>query len=376
MQLDINIVCTSLIRLGRLVYDWVMVDQELSLFHDTTPVLSISELMAHLPSPEHLWAIDNAQAWLDAMRSLYQNVNPQLLSTLSLTPSLRSLFQDFLEDHLSKKRGGPTPQQLRLLLHPIQAMLCNARQILSCFSDALNTRSDDFPALTKQSTFGHLNEVRSLLRKWHNLNKLHDQQPDSEISRTNLVLYHLMSMSAVTNFPEIERLARREGHDGTYLALIVLHKHCIYHREEAIFHSGQVFRLVRSMPWNRRPSWWAAAIYRATLVLFADCVSRKDPNFPKCDDVMHGNLPVAVDQLTLEDPAAQAYLWQGQGVPVLTRTDGNGSVDLESPSEVLGHAIKTLEEGAILGIVDGIKRKLKALGTYWQIQGFFAPGHV
>ena len=136
MQLDINIVCTLLIRPGRLVYNWVIVDQELSLFHDTTPILSASELLTPLPSLDMLWSITNAEDWLSGMQSVYNNVNPQLFPTQSSTPSLRDLFQDFLEDKLSGQQSRLSPQQLRLLLHPIQAILCHVHQLLSCFHGA------------------------------------------------------------------------------------------------------------------------------------------------------------------------------------------------------------------------------------------------
>ena len=53
----------------RLAYNWVMVDQELSLFHDTAPMLSITDLRCPLPSPELLWQSPNAERWLAATQS-------------------------------------------------------------------------------------------------------------------------------------------------------------------------------------------------------------------------------------------------------------------------------------------------------------------
>ncbi|KAI1081372.1 hypothetical protein F5B20DRAFT_62501 [Whalleya microplaca] len=357
---------------NRLVYNWVMVDQELSLFHDTAPMLSISELCAPLPGPELLWMSANADQWMAAMQSIYgctANVNPQLLTTPSLTPSLYDLFQDFLHDNLSRRQGSLTPYQLRLLLHPLQSLLCHLRQMLSCFSDVLSARHTTSRTVTKASTLVRLEEVQALLQKWYELSiTYYKANPACPISKTNLVIYHLISLNAVTNFPEIERLARREGFDGSYWELSLRHKRCIYQREEAIFHCGQVYRLLRSMLIDRRPSWWSVALYRATLILWTDSISRLDPNFQKREEA---GSPVAIDQVTPEDPVVIAYLWNSDGIPVLVQRDGSNA-SLEKPHEVLDYAIKSLDDGISTRLGDGIKRKLVALGNSWSVDALTA----
>jgi len=347
-----------------------MVDQELSLFHDTAPVLSISDLQCPLPSPEVLWLSPNSERWLAAIQSIYgctANVNPQLLSTpSSLTPSLCDLFQDFLHDNLSRRQASLSPQQLRLLLHPLQSLLCHLRQMLGCFSDILAARRTTNRTVTKASTMLRLEEVQSLLQQWYELSMtFFKANPGCPVTRCNLVLYHLISLNAVTSFPEIERLARREGFDGSYWELGLRHKRCIFQREEAIFHCGQVLRLLRAMPADRRPSWWSAALYRAALILWTDSISRLDPNFKRADD---GAPAVAIDQVTPEDPAVIAYLWSGDGVAILTRRDGS-HVSLDKPADVLAYAIKTIDESVSSRIGDGIKRKLMTLGSNWNVEG-------
>ncbi|KAI0134090.1 hypothetical protein BJ170DRAFT_184323 [Xylariales sp. AK1849] len=357
---------------NRLVYNWVMVDQELSLFHDTAPMLSISDLCAPLPGPELLWISANAEQWLAAIQSIYgctANINPQLLTTPSLTPSLYDIFQDFLHDNLSRRQNSLSPHQLRLLLHPLQSLLCHLRQMLSCFSDVLSTRRTTSRTVTKSSTMLRLEEVQALLQKWYELSMIYFKaNPNCPVSKTNLVLYHLISLNAVTNFPEIERLARREAFDGSYWELSLRHKRCIYQREESIFHCGQVLRLIHSIPGDRRPTWWSAALYRVILILWTDSISRLDPNFQKRDD---SGSPVAIDQVTPEDPAVIAYLWNGDGVPLLTRSDGI-TASLDRPPEVLSYGVKSLEEGVSCRLSDGIKRKLVALGCNWNVDGFGA----
>lgn len=326
-----------------------MVDQELSLFHDIAPVLAINDLQCPLPSPDLLWLSPSSEGWLSAVQSIYgctANVNPQLLNTPSLTPSLYDLFQDFVHDNLSRRHSSLSPQQLRLLLHPLQSLLCHLRQMLSCFSDVLGTRRGTNRTVTKASTILRLEEVQSLLQHWYELSiTLLKVNPSCTVTRCNLVIYHLISLNAVTNFPEIERLARREGFDGSYWELGLRHKRCVFQREESVFHSGQVLRLLRLMPADRRPSWWSAALYRAILILWVDSISRLDPNFKRDDgSASNGNgaaAPsasglVAIDQVTPEDPAVIAYLWNGAGVAVLTRRDGI-HVGLDKPADVLAY---------------------------------------
>ncbi|KAK6841719.1 hypothetical protein PG987_002579 [Apiospora arundinis] len=353
---------------NRLVYNWVMVDQELSLFHDTAPILNISELCAPLPGPDLLWMSANAEQWQQAMQSVYgctANVNPQLLNTPSLSPSLYDIFQDFLHENLSRRQSTLSAHQLRLLLHPLQSLLCHLRQMLSCFSDVLSTRRTASRTVTKASTMLRLEEVQALLQSWYELSiAVYNSNPNCSVSKTNLVLYHLISLNAVTNFPEIERLARREGFDGSYWELSLRHKRCIYQREESIFHCGQVLRLVRAMPADRRPTWWSAALYRAALILWTDSISRLDPNFQKRDE----GSPVSIDQVTPEDPAVIAYLWNGDGIPVLSRGDGS-TTTLDKPADVLLYAAKSIDEGVNCRLSDGIRRKLLALGNNWRTDG-------
>ncbi|KAI3322441.1 hypothetical protein HD806DRAFT_500039 [Xylariaceae sp. AK1471] len=357
---------------NRLVYNWVMVDQELSLFHDTAPMLAVSELCAPLPGPEVLWMAGNADQWMVAMQSNYgctANVNAQLLTTPSLTPSLYDLFQDFLHDNLAPRQASLTPHQLRLLLHPLQSLMCHLRQMISCFSDVLNSRHTSSRIVTKASTQQRLEEVQGLLQRWSALSSAYaEAHPTCAVSKTNMVLYHLISLNAVTNFPEIERLARREGFDGTfpYWELSLRHKRCIYRREASIFHCGQVLRQLRAMPPDRQPSWWSAAVYRATLILWADSVSRLDPSFQRREET---GSPVTIDQVPPDDQALTAYIWSGEGIPVLRHRPGSPAVSLDKPSDVLKYAVKMIEADGGLSsrFGDGIKRKLIALNHSWNV---------
>jgi hypothetical protein len=173
-------------------------------------------------------------------------------------------------------------------------------------------------------------------------------------------MYHLINLNAVTNFPEIERLARKEGMDGTYQQLMWMHKRCISDVEEAVFHSGQVLRLVRSMPTNVRPPWWAGAIYRAALVLWTDSLTHTESISPAT-----GLFPVpgpafAADALPPGHTLIVRYLNKREGLPMLTRQDGS-QISLDNPFKILTHSIEVLDEGVSNRFSDGIRNKLNRL---------------
>ncbi|CAK7202991.1 hypothetical protein SEUCBS139899_005718 [Sporothrix eucalyptigena] len=410
---------------NRLVYNWVMVDQELSLFHDTAPVLSISDLQCPLPSSETLWLAPTADRWASLAQSTYgaaaNNVNSSTSSS-SPAPSLCELFQDFLHDNLARRKTTLSPQQLRLLLHPLQGLLCHLRQMLSCLPEVPPVRRTTNRTVTKASTMQRLEEVQAQLQHWYELSMaFYKANPGCAVTRCNLVLYHLISLNAVTNFPEIERLARREGVSGT-MDPAARHKRCIFLREEAVFHCGQVLRVLCQMPANRRPSWWSAGLYRAVLILWADSVCHIDntaeqqmqpgadsglavgstaavggasptmigspikatpvPLSPVLSPRSHTSYVsnngagdsnassgmaslVAIDRVTPEDQSVIAYLWGGDGVTaVLTHTDGS-HFTLDTPAEILAYGVKRIDEAVSTRISDGIRRKLLSLASNW-----------
>ena len=347
---------------SRLVYSWIMVDQELSLFHDAAPLFSVTEFAAPMPDADRLWQAKSAAEWSSIFEQVHEFSGGYSSVGSGARPlSLRDLFRHFLDDEMIPLGIEMTPLQLRLLLHPLQSLVCQYSQLLSCFSDALSSRNQQSPAITAASTRVRLSEVQSLLQRWFDLAERYlKANPICAMMQTNLVIFHLVSLNAVTNFPEIERLARRENFDGTYQRLCYTHKRCISDIEEAVFHCGQVFRLIRSMPRGIRPPWWAGAIYRVGLILWTDSLTHNDTVSPN-----NGMFPVpgpsfAIDALPADHALIVRYLTKREGVPCVTKRDGS-QIGIDHAFTVLQHCIEVIDEGAATRFSDGIRAKLERL---------------
>jgi hypothetical protein len=338
-----------------------MIDQDLSLFRDTAPLFNVTEFGAPMPDTDRLWGAKNAMEWSSVFEQVHQLSNGRSsLGCGARPPSLRDIFRQFLDDEIVSNGVELTALHLRLLLHPLQSLVCQYSQLLSVFSDTLGTRQRT-KAVSAASTRCRLEEAQVLLKRWSELcGRYLRTNPVCPMIQGAMVIHHLISLNAVTNFPEIERLARKEGVDGTYQQLMWMHKRCIYDVEEAVFHAGQVIRLIRSMPADVRPPWWAGAVYRVALVLWTDSRTHTESFSPST-----GLFPVpgpsfAADALPPDHTLIVRYLSKREGVPMLTRRDGS-QISLDSPFNVLAHSIDILDEATSNRFSDGIRSKLDVL---------------
>ncbi|EGP83310.1 unnamed protein product [Zymoseptoria tritici ST99CH_3D7] len=362
---------------SRLIYSWVMVDQDLALFHDTAPLFSVTEFGAPMPDADRLWHAKSAEQWSSTFERVHEFSSGFSSVGSGARPlSLRDLFRHFLDDDLIPMGIEMTPLQLRLLLHPLQSMVCQFSQLLSCFAPATyrtsisvhpNQAQPSSRNISQSSTRTRLAEVQALLQRWFDLAERYlKANPLCALMQTNLILFHLISLNAVTNFPEIERLARRENVDGTYHQLLWLHKRCIPDVEEAVFHCGQIFRLVRSMPRGVRPPWWAGAIYRVALILWTDSLTHKDA-LTSTSPQGNGMFPspiagpsFAIDALPPDHALIVRYLTKREGVPCVTKLDGS-QMGLERAYPVLRHCVEVIDEGCSTRFSDAIRGKLERL---------------
>lgn len=348
---------------SRLIYSWVMLDQDLALFHDTIPLFSVTEFGAPMPDADRLWHAKTPSEWSSTFERVHEFSGGYSSVGSGARPlSLRDLFRHFLDELLIPMGIEMTPLQLRLLLHPLQSLVCQYTQLLSCFSDSFTSRNEsEARVMSASSTRNRLEEVQSLLQRWFDLAERYlKANPICPMMQTNLVMFHLISLNAVTNFPEVERLARRENFDGTYQQLLRTHKRCIQDVEEATFHCGQVLRLIRPIPRGIRPPWWAAAIYRVALVLWTDSLTNKESTSPS-----NGMFPVtgpsfAIDELAADHPLIVRYLTKREGIPCVTKRDGS-QMALDRAFHVLQHCVEVIDESASTRFSDAIKSKLERL---------------
>lgn len=318
-----------------------------------------------MPDSDLLWQAKTANEWSELFSQVHNLGNGYSSVGSGARPlSLRELFRYFLDDDIVSHNINLTPMHLRLLLHQLQTMVCQYCQLLSCFSDNLASRQRS-RAVTAASTRVRLEEVLALLQRWSDLAERYIQSnsPNGQLCpmmQANLVMYHLISLNAVTNFPEIERFARKENFDGSYQQMVFLHKKCISDVTEAIFHCGQVFRLIKSMPRGVRPPWWPGAIYRVALILWTHACIHNEANPTQQMQFQQGKGIVLVDSLKQEHPEIVRYLQRQEGIPVLTKRDGT-HVTIDNAFAVLSYCIDVIDEGVATRFSDGIRGKLEKL---------------
>ncbi|RMZ81630.1 hypothetical protein DV737_g2364, partial [Chaetothyriales sp. CBS 132003] len=341
----------------RLAHSWVIVDQEISLFSDTTPLLSVVNLHAPMPDNDDLWHAESATEWLELFEKTHG-------STYASPSSLRDFFSKFVDGDFTGKTLSPT--QLRLLLHPLQAEVCHLRQFIACLPDGSN-QSKAPRAVSRAATKVRLEELSALLQQWYFIirQSFSGNKGTCWTTCSNLILYHLISLNVITSFRCIEQFARREVVLGPFRHQAWLQNRCIDNLEESFFHCGQILRLIRSMPKPVRPPWWAGAVYRVALTAWATSMAGNTTRFGSTASPTDVDRPFAIDDLTPENETISRYMKYQEGTPMLTRQDGS-LAPLDVPLNVLQHCIDVLEDDSSMRLADGIKRKLSIFMTSWK----------
>jgi hypothetical protein len=343
---------------NRLAHSWVIVDQEMSLFSDTTPLLSVINLHAPMPDSDDLWHAESSAQWLELFEKLHG-------STYRNPASVKDFFTSFVDGDMDGRELSPT--QLRLLLHPIQAQVCQLRQFIACLPDGAN-HAKTSRAVSKAATKARLEEISSLLQHWYSISKqsFAGNKGTCWTTCANLIMYHLISLNAITSFKDIEQFARREVDLGSYRYGAWLQMRCIDQPEGALFHCGQILRLIRSMPRPVRPPWWAGAVYRVALTGWATSMANSgNGRFSPTNGMSEPPKPFAIDDLTPENEAISRYMKYQEGTPMLSRPDGS-LAPMDVPSNILQHCIEVLEDDSSMRLTDGIKRKLRVFMSSWK----------
>jgi hypothetical protein len=338
----------------RLVYAWVSLDQEMSLFYDTAPRASISDLKTPLPSVTEMWQARSATEWWNHYEG-QQSLNSQSRS------SLCELFRTFVEGDWSHN-AKLDPTELRLLLHPLQGIISHLRQFLRCFNDD-RVQGKTSRMKTKSVTLARQEEIKALLHNWYQLAS--NSMESSPLMCANLINFHLISLNALIDFPEFERAIRGDPReDATLLSSCIklIHRDEI---EEILMHCGQVLKNIRSIPMDFRPHWWPGAHYRVALIAWAASMASRQ--FEKISSHQHASQQgaFAIDALTPDHPSVALFLKRQSGVAAFSNADGS-LVTLSSPKKVLAYFSDSLEEDLSMRLTNGTRNKLRKLAERWE----------
>ncbi|KAG4435702.1 hypothetical protein IFR05_008814 [Cadophora sp. M221] len=350
----------------RLVYGWVMLEHEISLFYATHPSLRVSELDAILPADDKMWLASNADEWLKALCKSDFIDDWRLALDRQPDYSLRTLFQLLIDDKLDRSDYEPKLLHMRLLLYPIHVLVTHVGQLPRYSPTDIHARHSSGP-ITQHSSILRFEDIHILLQRWNDtVHRLSGHGLRFRAMRTaTMALYHLTSLDLLTKFNEIERLAR-EGHaletdlgtaDEWFRA-----------PEHVVLHCGQVFRLLNEIEDEVRPVWSAVAIYRATMILWAFSVMKPPARKPPASSTLEsGTFPeIAIDALPMSEISMQQYLRSGQAKPYLSTTEGN-HVSLYAPSAILNLGIETVYHGLLTSsFALGVTRKLEAMSRAWE----------
>lgn len=367
-----------------MAYNWLKLDQELSLFHDVEQTLSLSDLARPLPDPKLPWysrTIIQATCSYLIGGTYSDGINPEEQPSFEFRQTLKQLFQDFIHGTLSER---VPPRHLQLLLHPLQALAYHSRGLLSCAKSTASVVLDGIAASS-------VTEMERLLQSWYMLATEPHVEEDtcSNEIRLGLILYHFISLNLVANLVGIEQLTD----PGTGTLDIGCWQHflqnqeCFRNRQEAIFHCGQALRHLRAVGVHAaRPWWWPTAVQRAVLTLWVAshlAPISSCPNIPEASSVFPMEdfwqqsscmdmapetselCIVAIDGAAPEDACFRDADWSEKCIPVLTRLD-EGVVVLTDAMGILEYGVSLIN--AFPGSPEGeaVVSTLKGLGQVWE----------
>jgi hypothetical protein len=285
----------------------------MSLLSDLSPVLTINDLNVPLPKGNDLWHAQSSEAWFERSGTREGQSGEGM-------PSLNNLFRSFLQGRLMIS-GKLSFDHLRLLLYPLQAMVLEQQQLLRIFDT--DEPSSRYRVLSKIKVLGRLQETQDLLQYLTTL--LTGSQSSATQQNCNgftqptecvsMIMLHLVCLNVFTNIPEIERLAKEQV-PVSRAACTEMWRRIRYPEGEnyVLFHAGQVFRLVGSLPIDVRPTWWPIAMYRASLA----CWSIRSPVKAPPDSQ---SFVVSIDSLLPREE--DRFLNTTAGTAVVTLPDGS-----------------------------------------------------
>jgi len=330
-----------------------MLDQEVNLFHDHQPSLDVENIATPRPASECSWEAMSAQSWLNCYIDARQRELANLGEATS-TPSLANLFAGLVNGELSNKAEEISWLELRLLLHPLQALIYHLNK----------TSSSNFRPNNQahwQRFCLQVEEIQHLLKQWYDIAKQNILSGDN-ISYQGccaMIVYHLISLNAVTYFPDIERLARGQISMAEFKESIWTERRYVKNLPFIWCHCGQILRYFRMLPKSRRPHWWSASIYRVALSLWATELAKEHiSNKSKPKTLLK---PLSVDTVPFHHPSIVRFLQHEDQIPEISHTDGSPAI-LNGPVDIIKLNIAFLDEQAPLSkFSQGIRTRLGML---------------
>jgi hypothetical protein len=366
-----------------MLHSWVAVDLEMSLFHDVPTKLDAT--LIQFPLPSMTIARQDARMAMDGWES--DATPPSTVESIQAPgyTSLTRLFEALMTGQLSPLQDIPATH-LQLLLHPLQSLSMRLHQCLDTFSNLQGPGGRPSTTINLASK-AFVDEHMILLARWRHLASIVAARCEnkSTILASSLALHHLIVLNSLASFPEVERLTRLWTGSRT---VTPTHSYQSWMRTASpeglallMFNCGQLLHVLRSIPPTKRPIWWPAALYRATLVLRQAVISLNSMSavamfgFSASAQVTPSGSSnfVFLDQnvgpdTEDRDPGLQQFLGRLHGRPVLTSSDGN-AVMLLSEISVLDHCVAMLEQHLLFdesAFARGVYEKLCELRSRWK----------
>lgn len=400
----------------RVFYCWAMLDQELSLFHDTSPSFTISDFVSPMPDSNCLWYAKTATDWAFVYQQIYKPTEPLAQDQfIRRQPALHDIFRQLLEIDSNIENLKLTALQLRLLLCPLQIIVFQS-QLFASYLPGISSSSLSSSSSTSQqgtqgsreatSTTNQLIEIQAWLGRWHTLVKKYlTTNAVCPVIQASLVLFHIISLNTMISFPAVEADVRGEKRNGAgeEQGLSAFRRPHNQHQGGSSFgirqiahHCEQILSLVRAMGRNVRPSWWPGAVYRACLIMWT-IQSAYDRGEGKMDEILMMAFGaangVAKRAGTGSNEAADVGLASLSSLSSLSSTSSSSSAGeffahshhtfasegqgndmagnpsfpvgvlpgMQNAKDVISRCVEIIEEGAPTRLAEGIVAKLKRL---------------
>lgn len=249
------------------------------------------------------------------------------------------------------------PSHLRLLLYPLQLLVTELRQFWTLLGSGNGIPTFPLPLLQTSSSL-RAEELERLLHRWMDLAESVQLQGIRSVAlmKSTMILFHLVYLNLLSSLPELEAIARGDGcfPDDSNACL------WLKGPEAVLVHCGQVLYLTVEIDKKLRPSWWAAAVYRVAIIMWAFGASGGTEDEKDISQQRH--VPeVVLNASNYRDRLLTDYVRTHIGRPYLKGRLGS-LVSLSDTAGVLHICMEALEPGPRTSrLTEGILHRLEAL---------------